>query len=88
MQSERGMNSIGRESERRLYNLEDAARELGGISVWTLRKHLAQGTIKATRLGRRVFLSAGELARIQREGLPSCTSRLSELVAPERHGSG
>ncbi len=53
-----------------LYSVRDAARELGGISVWTLRKHISQGTVRPTRLGRRVFLSAEELTRIQREGLP------------------
>ena len=54
----------------RLYSLEDASRELGGISVWTLRKHAARGSLVVTRIGRRVFVGAEELARVQREGLP------------------
>jgi len=54
-----------------LLSLQDASRELGGISVWFLRKAIAQGTVKPTRLGRRVFLGAEECARIRREGLPS-----------------
>jgi hypothetical protein len=56
----------------RLLSLEDASRErLGGISVWFLRKCIAQGSIKPTRLGRRVFLSEEECTRLASEGLPS-----------------
>lgn len=55
----------------KLYSLAEAARLLGGISVWTLRKHMSQATIQATKLGRRVFLSGEEISRIQRDGLPS-----------------
>lgn len=54
-----------------LYALDEAARLLGGISHWTLRKNLAAGRLRAVRIGRRVFLDAEELERIRREGLPS-----------------
>jgi excisionase family DNA binding protein len=54
-----------------LYSLDNAAEALGGISVWTLRKHIAQGHIRVTRIGRRILLGADELERIRREGLPS-----------------
>ena len=54
-----------------LYSLEEASHELGGISTWTLRKSVYRGTVKAVRLGRRMFFSADEVARIGREGLPS-----------------
>lgn len=54
----------------RLYSIEDAARALGGISAWTIRKHLDRGTVQATRIGRRVFLSSEEVSRIEKEGLP------------------
>jgi hypothetical protein len=57
-----------------LFSVTDAAKELGGISVWTLRKHVAGGGIKVVRIGRRVFLASEELARIRREGLPSLRS--------------
>ncbi len=53
-----------------IYDIFEAARALGGISPWTLRKHVGQGTVAVTRLGRRVFLRAEEIERIQREGLP------------------
>jgi hypothetical protein len=60
------------EQSSKLYPLEDAAsHELGGTSVWYLRKAVAQGIVKPTRLGKRVFLSSEEISRIQREGLPS-----------------
>ncbi len=54
----------------RLYSLAEAAKLLGGISVWSLRKHLQRKTLQATRIGRRVFLSAAELQRVTQEGLP------------------
>jgi len=57
--------------ESALHSIEDAAKILGRISPWTLRKHLKQGTISAVRIGRRVFLSSDEIRRIQTQGLPS-----------------
>ena len=62
-----------------LYPLNEAARLLGGISHWTLRKHLAAGRLRAVRIGRRVFLDAEELERIRRDGLPS----LGQLRGPK-----
>lgn len=59
------------ETSSRLFSLSEAARELGGISTWTLRKHISLGNIRAVRLGRRVTLSSQEIGRIQGEGLPS-----------------
>lgn len=54
-----------------LYSVEEAARALGKISSWTLRKHLKRGNVSAVRIGRRLFVNAEELRRIQTEGLPS-----------------
>jgi hypothetical protein len=66
------------ERSTKLFPLEDAAsQELGGISVWYLRKAIAQGVIKPTRLGTRIFLSGDEIARIQRDGLPSLKNNSS-----------
>lgn len=59
-----------------LYGIEDAARVLGKISSWTLRKHLKRGTISAVRIGRRVFLNASEIRRIQSQGLPSLSQKI------------
>lgn len=57
-----------------LLSIFDAAHELGSISPWTLRKHVSQGTVRATRLGRRVFVRLEEIERIRLEGLPSLRS--------------
>jgi hypothetical protein len=54
-----------------LFNVEDAARVLGHISSWTLRKHLKCGTVTAVRIGRRIFINQAEIRRIQSTGLPS-----------------
>lgn len=54
-----------------LYSIADAARLLGGISHWTLRKHVSAGRVRVVRIGRRVFVDGEELGRIRREGLPS-----------------
>ena len=62
-----------------LYSIEDAARVLGKISSWTVRKHLKRGTLLGVRIGRRVFVSAKEIKRVQISGLPS----LSAARAPE-----
>lgn len=59
------------EASSKLYALEAASRILGGTSVWSLRKHIAQGNVTATRLGRRVFIRGEEIERIRQEGLPS-----------------
>lgn len=63
-----------------LYALPDAAKSLGGISVWTLRKHIANGRIRVVRIGRRLFLDGGELERIQREGLPSLRAQGDDIT--------
>jgi excisionase family DNA binding protein len=54
-----------------LFSIAEAAKSLGGISHWTLRKHVASGRLRVVRIGRRVFLDAEEIERIRREGLPS-----------------
>lgn len=54
----------------RLYSLDAAARMLN-VSVWTLRLHARRGSLKTTRVGRRVLVPADELLRIVKTGLPS-----------------
>jgi hypothetical protein len=63
------MNTGGENS--RLYSLAEAAQKLGGVSVWTLRKHRSRGTLRVTDIGRRVLVPAEEIERIRTEGLPS-----------------
>jgi len=64
-------NQSNKNTDQHLYSFADAARKLGNVSVYTIHKHAAQGSVEVTRIGRRVFLSADELARISKEGLPS-----------------
>lgn len=59
----------------KLFSVDDAADLLGAVSPWTLRKHIANGTIRVTRIGRRVLLPAEEVERIRQEGLPSLGSQ-------------
>ena len=66
----------------KLYSLGDASHVLGGVSVWTLRKHISSGRLRIVRLGRRVFLDAEELERIRREGLPSLRSEAAGDIPP------
>jgi len=68
----------------RLHDLFAASQQLGNISPWTLRKHIAQGTVRATRLGRRVFLSDAEIRRIQENGLPPLRRRSNKIADQPR----
>jgi hypothetical protein len=58
------------EQTKRLYSLQDFSGVLGGASIWTLRAHIKRGSIVAVRLGTRVYVSADEVSRVLREGLP------------------
>jgi excisionase family DNA binding protein len=63
-----------------LYPIAEAARLLGDISHWTLRKHVAAGRLRVVRIGRRVFLDAEEVERIRRDGLPSLARSRAEQI--------
>jgi len=54
-----------------LFNVNESAKALGGISPWTLRKHISRGTIRVVRIGTRVLIDGEELDRIRKAGLPS-----------------
>ena len=75
------MQAMTQTKTTRLFTIFDAARELGAMSPWTLRKHIAQGTVRATRLGRRVFVRSDEVERIKKEGLPSLRPAVSASSA-------
>ena len=68
------------DSEAQLFSVEEAGRILGRISPWTLRKHIAVGNVKVTRIGRRVLLTAEEIERIGHEGLPSLARGHAEEI--------
>lgn len=67
-------HETGKEGGQVLFSFEDSARMLGGLSPWTLRRHVQRGNIRTVRLGLRVFLDSEELERIRREGLPRLTA--------------
>jgi excisionase family DNA binding protein len=50
-----------------LFDVEEAARRLGGISPSTIRKWLVDGKIKRTKVGDRTMLRASELAKMVKE---------------------
>lgn len=60
--------------EKRLYSLNEAGSVLG-VSPWSLRRHIADGRISPTRIGRRVLLTSEALDRIAKQGLPSLATR-------------
>jgi hypothetical protein len=68
---------LNRETTEGLLGLDRAASALADISPWTLRKHVARGTVAVTRIGRRTFIAVEEIRRISREGLPSLKSQSS-----------
>lgn len=61
--------------ERRLWNLKDAGRALGGVSVSTLRAHIRLGHIRPIRLGATLYIDGGTLERIIAKGLPRLVLR-------------
>jgi hypothetical protein len=69
------------EHTNRLYSLQDVAGLLGGTSIWTIRAHIKRGSIGAVRLGTRVYVTAEEVTRVLRDGLPSLKSTSVENVA-------
>jgi predicted site-specific integrase-resolvase len=56
---------------RRQLNSLDEAASILGISISTLRSHVAGGAVHVVRLGGRIFVHDLELARIQTEGIPT-----------------
>jgi len=57
-------------SQRQLNSLDEAASILG-IAKSTLRFHISGGAVIPTRIGGRVFVHDDEIARIQKEGIPT-----------------
>jgi len=55
--------------EKRLYSLSDSSARLGNISVYSLRRHIDAGLIKAVYVGGRVFVHVNELERVEQFGV-------------------
>lgn len=66
--------------EKRLYSLPDSSARLGNISVYSLRRYIEAGDIKAVRVGGRVFISVSELERVELYG--------TGTPRPRRNGKG
>ena len=47
----------------------DKVTELLGCSIYSVRRYITLGSIKAVNIGSRIMVSSEEVARIQREGL-------------------
>lgn len=48
----------------KLYSVQDAARQLGGISKWTIHSWLSKGKLQRTKVGGRTMIRESELRRI------------------------
>ena len=51
-----------------LLSVSEVARQLGGISKWTVYAWLSQGKLRRTKVGGRTMIRESELARVIREG--------------------
>lgn len=51
-----------------LLSVEEAARQLGGISKWTLHAWLSQGRLQRTKVGGRTMIRESELAKVIEDG--------------------
>lgn len=61
----------------RLLSIPEVARELGGISVWTVRVWLSQGRMHRTKVGSRTMVRSSELARVINDSKQSKARSLS-----------
>jgi excisionase family DNA binding protein len=59
-----------------LLSVPDAAKRLGGISVWTIHAWLSQGRLKRTKVGGRTMIRESELAKVIEEGGKSRSPRI------------
>ena len=53
------------------YDLAELEKRLG-ISLWTLRRYIQRGELRAQKVGRKYFVNSGELQRLL-EGSPKHT---------------
>jgi excisionase family DNA binding protein len=60
-----------------LLSVEEAARQLGGLSKWTIHAWLSQGRLQRTKVGGRTMIRTSELQKVIEEGGKSPTPRRS-----------
>jgi excisionase family DNA binding protein len=51
-----------------LISVEEAAKQLGGISKWTIHAWLSQGKLRRTKVGRRTMIRQSELEKVIQDG--------------------
>jgi excisionase family DNA binding protein len=51
-----------------LISIAEAARRLGGISIWTVRAWLSKGILQRTKVGGRTMIRESELEKVIQEG--------------------
>jgi excisionase family DNA binding protein len=54
----------------RLLSVAEAARELGGVSVWTIYSWCSQGRLARTKVGSRTMIRESELRRVIQDEAP------------------
>ena len=52
----------------KLFSVEEAARELGGLSKYTIHAWLSSGKLRRTKVGRRTMIRVSELQRVIEDG--------------------
>ncbi len=52
----------------RLYSVPEAAKMLGGISIWTVHAWLAQGKMQRTKVGGRTMIRGSEFQKVIQDG--------------------
>ena len=63
-----------------LISVEEAAKRLGNISVWTVRAWLSQGKLRRTKVGSRTMIREEELSNvIQDDGKSPAPKRRAQL---------
>jgi excisionase family DNA binding protein len=58
-----------------LLSVEEAARQLGGLSKWTIHAWLSKGRLKRTKVGGRTMIRESELAKVIEDGGKSPSPR-------------
>jgi excisionase family DNA binding protein len=65
----------------RLLSVEETARQLGGVSKYTIHGWLAKGKLRRTKVGSRTMIRESELLRVIEDGGKSAgRNRESALV--------
>jgi len=67
-------NEGERKEPKRLAVGVDEAAKLLGVSPFTIRNHIASGSIRVVRVGRRVLVPMEVLEKVMAEGLGKCRS--------------